>query len=142
MAFDDDDWGGGEDSEAGVNAINITPLVDVCLVLVLIFMVTSPFMAKQLMEVKLPQASATETEDKENITITISPEQGWAINEVPVAREALYQELKRQLKSSGFSLVLIRADERVTNGEVQDVMKICKRAKVGRIAFATDPKGL
>jgi biopolymer transport protein ExbD len=124
----------------GVNSINITPLVDVCLVLVLIFMVTSPFFAKQLMDVHLPQASTSETEDKENITISLSPKEGWAINEIPVAREALYPELRRHLKSSGFSLVLIRADESVSNGEVQDVMKICKKAKVGRIAFATDPK--
>ena len=140
MAYDDDNWGGGEDSEEGVNAINITPLVDVCLVLVLIFMVTSPFMAKQLMEVQLPQASTSETEDKENITITMSVDKGWAINEIPVDRRALPLELKEHLKASGFSFVLIRADENVTNGEVQDVMKICKQAKVSRIAFATNPK--
>jgi biopolymer transport protein ExbD len=129
-----------EERDEGVNAINITPLVDVCLVLVLIFMVTTPFLSKALMTVSLPKASSSETEAKENISISISPEEGFAINENAVAKENLYRELRRQIRASGFTFVLIRADERVPHGEVEDVMKICKRAKVKRISFATTPK--
>jgi biopolymer transport protein ExbD len=140
MAFDDDDALSVADDDEGVNSINITPLVDVCLVLVLIFMVTTPFFSKTLMEVALPRASTAQAEDRENITVSISPEEGFAVNEIPVAKAALYNELRRQLKASGFSFVLIRADQGVPHGEVQDVMKICKRAKVSRIAFATDPR--
>jgi biopolymer transport protein ExbD len=139
VAFDDDDLM-PQDSDEGVNAINITPLVDVCLVLVLIFMVTTPFFAKPLLAVALPRASTAQSEDRENITISISPEEGWAVNEIPIKKEALYQELRRQLKMSGFDFVLIRADERVPHGEVQEVMKICKKARVKRVAFATDPR--
>ena len=140
MAFDDDNEFDIGPSEEGVNAINITPLVDVCLVLVLIFMVTTPFFTKQLMNVALPRASTAESEDRENITISISPAEGFAVNEVNVPKDGLFQELKAQLKSSGFDFVLIRADETVPHGEIQDVMKMCKRAKVRRIAFATDPR--
>ena len=140
MAFDEEDSlsTGGDDE--GVNSINITPLVDVCLVLVLIFMVTTPFFTKTLMEVALPRASSAESEERENITISISPTEGFAVNEIPIDKRALYGELKRQLKESGFSFVLIRADQGVPHGEVQDVLKICKKAKVARIAFATDPR--
>lgn len=140
MAFDDEDELAVSDSEEGVNNINITPLVDVCLVLVLIFMVTTPFFSKTLMNVALPRASTAEAEDRENITVSISPTEGFAVNEFPVSKQNLYQELRKQLKASGFSFVLIRADEGVPHGEVQDVLKICKKAKVGRIAFATDPR--
>jgi biopolymer transport protein ExbD len=139
MSFDDDDVLVPDDDDGGVNAINITPLVDVCLVLVLIFMVTSPFFAKQLMPVTLPRASTAESEDRENITVSISPEDGYAVNETSVSKDDLVRELRKQLRASGFSFVLIRADERVPHGEVQDVMKLCKRIGVRRIAFATDP---
>jgi biopolymer transport protein ExbD len=140
MAFDEQDALSVAEEDDGVNSINITPLVDVCLVLVLIFMVTTPFFTKTLMNVALPRASTAEAEDRENITVSISPSEGFAVNEVVVSKEGLYKELRRQLESSGFSFVLIRADETVPHGEVQDVMKICKRARVRRVAFATDPR--
>jgi biopolymer transport protein ExbD len=140
MRNEDGWYVGDEEGGGGVSEINITPLVDVCLVLVLIFMVTSPFMSKQLVDVRLPRASTSETEAKENITISLSPSEGWSVNEVPVERQALYHELQHRLKTSGFTLVLIRADEDTPHGEVEDVMKICKKAKVPRIAFATNPQ--
>jgi biopolymer transport protein ExbD len=140
MAFDEEDALVPDDDEGGVNAINITPLVDVCLVLVLIFMVTSPFFAKQLVTVTLPKASTAESEDRENITVSISPTEGYAVNEISVTQEGLSAELRKQLKESGFSFVLIRADEQVSHGQVQDVMKLCKKIGVRRIAFATDPR--
>jgi biopolymer transport protein ExbD len=130
-----------EEESEGLHGINVTPLVDVSLVLVLIFMVTSPFMVKPLMPVKLPQAVTSQPEDRENITVSISPEDGFAINEIPVERRTLAAQLKRQIKASGFSFVLIRADERVPHGDVQDVMKIAKEQGARRIAFAIVPKG-
>ena len=140
MAFDDDDESILDDREEGVSAINITPLVDVCLVLVLIFMVTSPFFTKTLVNVSLPKASTAETEDRENITVSLSLKEGFAINEFPVSRDDLYGQLRKKLKESGFSFVLIRADAGVAYAEVENVMKLCKKAKVKKIAFATDPK--
>ena len=129
-----------QETEKTFNTINVTPLVDVSLVLVLIFMVTSPFFVKPLMPVQLPEASSAESEDRRNITVSISPEHGFAINEIPLTKAALLPELRRQIKQSGFSFVLIRADERVPYGEVEDVMKIAKQARAQRIAFATSPR--
>jgi biopolymer transport protein TolR len=128
-----------EDSD-GMYGINIAPLVDVALVLVLIFMVTSPFMVKGLLPVKLPQAVASQAENKENITISISPDEGFAINEVPVGRGELMTKLKSVAKDSGFSFLLIRSDERVPYGEVEYVMKVGRQVGMKRIAFATEPK--
>ena len=69
------------DSEEEINSINVTPLVDVCLVLVIIFMVTAPMMVQPNMAVVLPKASTKEGENKENITISISDKGEWAINQ-------------------------------------------------------------
>ena len=125
----------------GFKGINVTPLVDVCLVLVLIFLVTSPFFSKALLPVRLPQAVSSKAEDQENITLSISPDEGFAINEVPINRSDLSRELRKKMKDSGFSFLLIRADERVPYGEVQNVLKIGKALGVRRIAFGTSPKG-
>src|SRR5687767_15364732 len=129
-----------EDYESA-NEINVTPLVDVCLVLVLIFMVTSPFFVKPLIPVRLPEAVASESESRENITVSISPVSGYAINEIPIKKPELARMLLEKIKETGFHFLLIRADERIPYGEVEDVMKIAKRCGFRRIAFATAPKG-
>lgn len=121
--------------------INITPLVDVCLVLVLIFIVTAPLFSKTLMAVTLPQAVTAQTESQENITISMSVEDGYAINEIPIQRQALNNELRRHIKKAHLKYVLIRADERISHGEVEDLLKLSKRLGARRIAFATVPKG-
>jgi biopolymer transport protein ExbD len=134
---DDIDLIDGDEAE-----INITPLVDVCLVLVLIFMVTAPFMAKALMPVALPQAVTAQTEATSNITVSISPNEGYAINEIPLDKRALQAELKKLLAKSDSRFILIRADERVPHGDIEDLLKLGKRLGASRIAFATVPKGL
>ena len=128
------------EKEEGFSEINVTPLVDVCLVLVLIFLITSPFFTKTLIPVRLPQVVASESENQSNITVSISAEDGFAINEDFVPKKELSRELKKLMKSSGISFLLIRADERVPYGEVKDVLKIGKNLGVKRIAFATTPK--
>jgi|ERR1044071_7099190 biopolymer transport protein ExbD len=126
--------------EDDFHGINIAPLVDVALVLVLIFMVTGPFFVKGLIPVKLPEAVTAQAENSENITVSISPEDGYAVNEIEVSRAELYARLKLQMKESGFSFLLIRADERVPHGEVEYIMKLGKQLGMKRIAFATVPK--
>ena len=134
MAFDATE----EDDEIGT--VNVTPLIDVALVLVLVFLVTSPFMLKALMPVNLPQAVTTESEDQENLTISMSPTEGIALNEVPLSKAALEAELRKKMKKTGISYVLIRADERVTHGDVDDVLKITKKVNARRVSFATLPR--
>jgi len=123
-------------------SVNITPLVDVSLVLVLIFMVTSPFFVKPLVAVKLPEAVSAESEDRQNITVSVAPGGGFFINEseTPVEKADLQKSLEEAMKATGFDFMLIRADERIPHGEIQDLMRIAKRAKVKRIAFATSPR--
>lgn len=129
------------EEESGFHGINVTPLVDVSLVLVLIFMVTSPFFAKALMPVSLPQARSAESEDQKNITVSMAADGRIEVNEVPVQLQGLREEINKQMDKTGFSFVLIRADERVLNGDIQDVMRAAKQANVSRVAFATTTRG-
>ncbi len=128
------------DQDEDITGINITPLVDVCLVLLLIFMVTSSYFVKQLIPVTVPQAVTSRAESDENLTISMSPVGGYAINEIPIKKEAIANEIRREIKTTGIRYVLIRADERTPHGEVERIMKISKRAGASRIAFATVPK--
>ncbi len=128
------------EDQDGVYGINIAPLVDVALVLVLIFMVTSPFFVKGLIPVQLPEAVTSQAENRENITISVSPEEGYAINEASVSRAELSARLELAVKETGFSFLLIRADERVPHGEVEFIMRVGKKIGFKRIAFATVPK--
>jgi biopolymer transport protein TolR len=129
-----------DEHDGDIGSVNVTPLIDVALVLVLVFLVTSPLMVKSLLPVELPKAVTMESEDQENLTISMSPTEGYALNEVPLRKEALENELKRAMKKSGIKYVLIRADESVAHGDVDDVMKMARRQKAQRISFATLPK--
>lgn len=129
-----------ESNEETISGINITPLVDVCLVLVLIFMVTSSLITKELIPVSVPEAITSRAESEENITVSVSPTDGFAINEKRISKKGLSAELKKQMKATGVDYILIRADERTPHGEVEDLMKISKKLGAGRIAFATVPK--
>lgn len=128
-------------NNAHLSGINVTPLVDVSLVLVLIFLVSSPFFVKSLVPVELPKASSASAEDQKNITVSVAPGDVYSINETEVDKKMLSQELQKQMKESNISFLLIRADERSAHGEVQDLMKIGKKLGFQRIAFATYPKG-
>ena len=126
--------------EEEMNGINIAPLVDVCLVLLLIFMVTSSYFSKNLIAVNVPAAVTSQSETRENITISLSPKEGYALNEVPLSQAALATELRRMIKKTGITYVLIRADERVPAGQVEELLKLSKRSGASRVAFATVPK--
>ena len=93
------------------------------------------------MNLRLPESVSAGAEDQQNITVSISPEEGYAVNESAVEKKALSATLHRQMKDSGFTFLLIRADERVAYGDIEDILKIGKELGFKRIAFATTPKG-
>ncbi len=69
------------DSDDGIFEINITPLVDVCLVLVIIFMVTAPMFSEPAIKVDLPTANTQEGEEKDKIILTLSKEGHYAVDQ-------------------------------------------------------------
>ncbi len=123
-----------------VSGINVTPLVDVGLVLVIIFMVTAPLFEQPTLSVDLPKATTKEGEEKENITVTITADGKMAVNEADATRETLEQILKKKMSASAEKHVILRADKESLHGNLLFAMRIAKELGAKSIAIATEPK--
>ena len=129
--------GGKEDIVTG---INVTPLVDVGLVLVIIFMVTAPLFEQPTLNVNLPVAQTKEGEERENITVTITKDAKFAVNETEVTTEGLEQMMKKKIRMSDEKHVILRADKESLHGDLLFAMRIAKESGAKSIAIATEPK--
>jgi biopolymer transport protein ExbD len=131
---------GGGSAEGPITAINVTPLVDVCLVLVIIFMVTAPLFSQPVMKVELPKATTDEGESTENITITIDSDERIAVNAKEVTIDELEPELKIKLQESDEKYVIIRADSLTNHGIVLKALDLAKELGAKKMVFATEHK--
>ncbi len=122
-----------------VTGINVTPLVDVCLVLVIIFMVTAPLLSEPVFKVNLPQARTQEGEEKEKIVVSLAQEAKYAVNEKAfTVKDEFYKALERSIRESGLKLVIIKADQNAGYGLLTDVMQRAKEAGASSITIATE----
>ena len=124
-----------------ITDINITPLVDVCLVLVIIFMVTAPMMSEPPIKVVLPSAHTREGEEKDKILLTLSKEGEYAVDYEKFADpKAMQERLKEKLLESYSKLVILRADENALHGKLTDLMARAKDAGALSLTIATEQK--
>jgi len=116
--------------------INVTPLVDVVLVLLIIFMVTAPMMSRGI-DVNLPVATQTENPPEDRLMISINAEGRVYLSDKPINLVLLEQTLRDYLASSRSGrVVILRADESLRYGKVIEVVDKIKRAGVEQIGFA------
>ena len=119
--------------------INITPLVDVMLVLLIIFMVTAPMMT-QGVNVDLPQVTGKSLRQKETpVTITLTKEGEISINKVTMSRELLIEELGKKFEENPKQSIFLRADQDVPYGHVVQVMADIKNTGFDQIGMITQP---
>jgi biopolymer transport protein ExbD len=131
--------GGNLSDEEPITDINITPLVDVCLVLVIIFMVTAPMFSEPALKVDLPAAHTKEGEEKDKITLTLSKDGQYALDyEKFATAEALTPRLKEKLAESESKLVILRADKDADYGPLTDLMARAKDAGARSMTIATE----
>ncbi len=123
-----------EESE-GINEINITPFVDVVLVLLVIFMVTAPMMVKEAMNIKLPKGKATEKSVSKTMMVAISKTGQVLINGDIVDNELLLEEAIKRKKEFPDIQVLISADKEAQHGDVIKVLDQIKLAGITNFAF-------
>ncbi|MEW5735350.1 MAG: protein TolR [Thermodesulfobacteriota bacterium] len=130
--------GGGGDRRL-MSDINVTPLVDVMLVLLIIFMVTAPMMT-QGVAVALPetQSSAMDAED-DNLVVTVNKAQELYINDYKIGIDGLSAKLAAILKNRTDQRVFLRADKDVPYGLVVRVMAEIKDAGVEKLGVVTEP---
>ncbi len=129
--------GGSDESSGIVSEINITPLTDIFLVLLIIFMITSSAMIESGGKVNLPKAVATQSESR-GTTVTLTPKREIFVNQKKVSEENLEVTLKDTLNGSSDKTVILRGDRDVLLGETVKVMSIIKRAGASDIAIAAE----
>jgi len=127
-----------DDSNADIlSEINITPLTDIFLVLLIIFMITSSAMIESGGKINLPKAVATRTESR-GTTVTLTPKHEIFVNQKKVSEETLEKILQDTLNTSPDKTVILRGDKDVSLGETVKVMSIVKRAGASEIAIAAE----
>jgi biopolymer transport protein TolR len=126
-------------SDRLMSDINVTPFVDVMLVLLIIFMVTAPMMM-QGVDVALPEATAKPLDSqKENLVITVNKEQQVHINDFAVEPDYLREKLAKILETRSDREVYFKADKEVPYGVVAKVMAEIKAAGVEKLGMVTIP---
>jgi len=130
-----------ENDDTLMTGINVAPLVDVCLVLVIIFMVTAPLLSDPALKVNLPTAKTQEGEEKDKVTVTISAGSKYAVNEKLFTDEPAFLEgIDKILKEGSARMVIIKADEQAPYGILTDAMQRAKEAGATGITIATEQK--
>jgi biopolymer transport protein TolR len=118
--------------------INIIPLVDVVLVLLLIFMLTAPMMYRGI-DVNLPRAAAKPTAVEERMVLTITKEQGLYLNERRVTPAGLDEALRDAFRSRTDKTLYLKADAGLSYGAVIEAMDRVRRAGIERLGMVTEP---
>lgn len=132
---------GNGGSRAPLSEINVTPLVDVMLVLLIIFMVAAPMMTAGV-HVDLPPADAPRMDiDEERILLSIDANQQIFIGEDPVPYERLEDTLMHNARLQREHEIFVQADQTVPYGTVARVLALVQRAGVTNLGLVTDPMG-
>jgi|SRR5262245_10645746 len=129
--------GGNDESSDIVAEINITPLTDIFLVLLIIFMITSSAMIESGGKVNLPKAVATQSESR-GTTVTLTPKHEIFVNQKLVSEQGFEKALQDALSTSRDKTVILRGDKDVLLGDTVKVMSIIKRAGASEIAIAAE----
>ncbi len=125
---------GGGRSKA-VTGINVTPLVDVVLVLLVILMVASTYIVAQTLKVQLPKARATDgTADKPN-TIQVLKDGALRFNEEPIAEKDFEAKIKAAVAADPEISLVVSADKEAQHGSVVRIMDVAKVAGVTKFAI-------
>jgi biopolymer transport protein ExbD len=132
--------GASQSSDDSITGINVTPLVDVTLVLLIIFMVTTKIVLNQTVPLDLPKA-ATGTSDIQVIFSIILVADGRAmVDSKPIPNDDAILGLAREAQEQHPELrAVIKADAAVTHGRVIHVLDLLKQAHVSKIAFGVTP---
>ena len=119
--------------------INVTPLVDVMLVLLVIFILTAPLLASSI-KLDLPKTDAAKaTESAQFVTLVLDKTGAIFLNDKPVALEALRSSLTQTARQNPDTEVQLRADESVAYGKVVELMGVAQKAGLNRIGFIAEP---
>lgn len=120
--------------------INMIPLIDVSLVLLIIFMVISPILVESQLRVNLPKVTSAGKADQEPLKVEIAGDGSLAFEGKIVTRDGLRDAMRRELPPGHNASLLIQADKDVSFDTVVYVMDLAKQLKVDKLGVAVLPK--
>jgi biopolymer transport protein ExbD len=125
-----------------ITDINVTPLVDIMLVLLIIFMLTAHLIARQAIEVELPKASRSASVTPTTLAITLTREGRMYLNGTETAPAVLRDAVKAAVAKDPKTQAIIAGDKNVSHGRVVWVLDLVKSLGVTSFAIQIDPAGL
>jgi biopolymer transport protein ExbD len=127
--------------------VDITPLIDVVLLLVVFFMLTTTFIGAPAIKVDLPTSSAKEiSKERKEVKITITKDGKIYVDRAtsgsgdPISLKELGKLLNKTARENRDTMVIVRADENTTHGNVVTVMDLAKKSGLNKLAIATKPE--
>ena len=130
---------GDEEGGGMIVDINVTPLVDITLVLLIIFMVTASYIVSPAIKVDLPKAASGTEQSKTTLSLTLSKEGALFLNGERTSDEAVVRYIKGELPGKPELQAIIAADGAVPHRDVIHVIDLVKRTGVHRFAINVDP---
>ena len=131
--------GKGAPGRTTMSEINVTPMVDVMLVLLIIFMVTAPLI-QQGVKVNLPETRAAPVESNEKkLVLSVDASRRVFLGDVEIPLDDLEEKLKTNAKAQADKEIYLHADKEIPYGVVVEVMAAAQRAGIGNLGMITDP---
>ncbi len=129
--------GNNSGQDGMMSEINVTPLVDVMLVLLVVFIITAPLLAPQALKINLPKTDAVAKNDKlQKVSLAIDAKGDISLDSAHLSDEGLAEMLKARATDPQFQLQ-IQSDEAVNYGRVAQIMAIAQKAGVTKLSFLT-----
>ncbi len=126
---------GSSDDLPAISEINVTPFVDVVLVLLVIFMVTAPMLVREQMSINLPKAEAGEKSAAQAISIVITKEGMITLMDKPIDYDQIELAIKQLVAQNPNAQAIISADQDTHHGDVVRVMDVVKRSGLTHFAI-------
>lgn len=130
--------GSGQRLGGAMSEINVTPFVDVVLVLLIIFMITAPMMIRGI-DVQVPRTETRNVRPEERLVLTVTKEKTIYLDDQQITLSRLQTVLTGLQKRNPKAAVFLRADEQVPYGVVVQVMDVVKQAGIDQLGMVTEP---
>ncbi len=130
----------GGDDDQPIAAINVVPLVDVILVVLIIFMVTAPLVLKPSIDINLPKASTGEATPQTSLNIALGTDGTVTLNGQPSTLEAITAAASQLALEKPDTAAILAADKSVTLERLTEIIDIVKTAGIKKVAFSIEKK--
>ena len=127
--------GGGGGKRGIVSGINVTPLVDVCLVLLIILMVSSTYIVAQSLKIQLPKSHSTDGTAEKPATVTLLKTGGLRWNDKDSNEDEVAREMKKAADADAETNLVVSADKEVQHGRVVHILDLAKLAGITKFAI-------